>query len=171
MNLSTYLNSLMPVTVIEILDGDGFIASTIHGNFEIRLAAIDCPENDQPIGHYAKERLRWLLERRSVFLEIHREQQDCYGRTLATAFVDFGTSVINVNEEMVKCGLAWVYRYFYNHLPEHRRIILDNIERWAQRTGVGLWKDPQPIPPWEWREQRRERMFIQRFLSKCENSF
>ena len=33
--------------------------------------------------------------------------------------------------------------------------VLEGLERDAREGRIGLWADPQPVPPWEWRKQRK----------------
>ena len=79
---------------------------------------------------------------------------DCYKRTLATIYKEEGSKLINVNEWMVVRGHAWVYRQYYNHLPKVSRDELDKLERLARDRRAGLWKDENPIPPWEWESRK-----------------
>jgi len=74
---------------------------------------------------------------------------------LATIYVRSrnGGDWINVNEKMVALGHAWVMRRYYDHLPVDRQVTLNRREAWAKSNHVGLWKTPNPIPPWEWRKQ------------------
>jgi endonuclease YncB( thermonuclease family) len=30
--------------------------------------------------------------------------------------------------------------------------VLEGLEKDAREAGRGLWADPQPVPPWEWRK-------------------
>ena len=34
-------------------------------------------------------------------------------------------------------------------------MVLEELERRARASGVGLWADPSPIPPWVYRKARR----------------
>ena len=79
--------------------------------------------------------------------------RDKYGRTLATIFVfdDGKREWMNVNVRMVLRGHAWVSKLLCNHLPKERQDELLKMQRWARRKRVGLWRDPNPIPPWKWR--------------------
>jgi len=55
---------------------------------------------------------------------------------------------------MVSEGWAWVYDY--NHLATRRGGGLFKLQERAQARRAGLWADPQPTPPWEWRKHQRE---------------
>ena len=54
-----------------------------------------------------------------------------------------------INEEMVRDGFAWDYRQ-YDRAQE-----FDAAETEARDRRRGLWADPQPVAPWEWRKARR----------------
>jgi endonuclease YncB( thermonuclease family) len=43
----------------------------------------------------------------------------------------------------VKQDWCWWYR---KYAPEN--VILAELQRRARRSGLGLWADPQPVPPW-----------------------
>ena len=56
---------------------------------------------------------------------------------------------LDVNRELVAQGVAWVYRKYSDDAE------LLRLEAEAKQNGLGLWADPNPIPPWEWRRGRR----------------
>jgi micrococcal nuclease len=31
--------------------------------------------------------------------------------------------------------------------------VLEELEKKAREAKKGLWADPQPVPPWEWRKE------------------
>jgi micrococcal nuclease len=33
--------------------------------------------------------------------------------------------------------------------------VLEGLETEAREARKGLWVDPQPVPPWEWRKRNR----------------
>lgn len=73
---------------------------------------------------------------------------DKYGRTVGVVRVEG----VNVNESLIQAGLAWQYRKyckasFCNDWLE--------LESRAKKSKVGLWKDIDPIPPWQWRKGAR----------------
>ena len=55
----------------------------------------------------------------------------------------------NLNHELVRAGLAWWYQYY-----ARRETVLRDLEEEALVAKRGLWSDPQPVPPWEWRKLR-----------------
>jgi micrococcal nuclease len=57
-----------------------------------------------------------------------------------------------VNESLVKAGLAWQYRKYCKAGFCHDWFKYEDLARSAE---LGLWKDPQPVAPWEWRKGKR----------------
>jgi endonuclease YncB( thermonuclease family) len=150
--LKQNLDELPQARVVHVCDGDSVIVEKGWSRVEIRLDSIDCPEDGQLWGDVAKWGLLKQIGGRWVRLEEHGV--DPYGRTLATVFVqrkDTG-EWINVNERMVMLGHAWVMRMYYDHLPQDRRDKLNALQNWAKIKKVGLWRHPNPIPPWTWRK-------------------
>jgi endonuclease YncB( thermonuclease family) len=64
-------------------------------------------------------------------------------RTLGDVFLPDG---LNLNQELVKQGWCWWYR---KYAPGDTA--LEGLEKEAREAKKGLWADPQPVPPWEWR--------------------
>lgn len=146
---SAYYDELIKVKAHYVIDGDTFDALGAPGELRIRLAAVDCPEDDQPWGDQAKIALTKLVGGRNLYLECYG--RDCYGRLLATVYVKRGYELINVNERMVMLGHAWVMWMNYDHLSKNRRRQLDRLQTWARSKRVGLWRLADPVAPWEWR--------------------
>jgi micrococcal nuclease len=67
------------------------------------------------------------------------------GRTLADVPLPDGT---NVNHKLVKEGWCWLYR---KYAPGDA--VLEGLEKEAREARKGLWADPQPVPPGEWRKK------------------
>ena len=55
-----------------------------------------------------------------------------------------------LNRELVKAGMCWWYRKY----PPND-IILAGLEKEAREAKRGLWVEPNPVPPWEWRKVQR----------------
>ena len=111
----------------------------------IRLSGIDCPEKGQAFGNRAKQAASALVFGKDVILQTHG--QDKYRRTLGDVILPDGT---NLNQELVKDGWCWWYR---KYAPGDT--VLEGLEKEAREAKKGLWADPQPIPPWEWRKRSR----------------
>ena len=131
--------------VVSISDGDTFtLLDADNKQIKIRLYGIDCPEKSQDFGAVAKQKLSDLVFNQRV--QVTKKDIDRYGRTVALVYIVNG---ICVNEEMLKAGLAWHYKE-YDQNP-----YWDVLENSARQKGLGLWKQPNPTPPWAWRKQKR----------------
>jgi endonuclease YncB( thermonuclease family) len=133
-------------------DGDSFVVRTEDGRrIPVRLSAIDAPEKTQPYGDTARRSLLALVEGKS--LTIIPIKRDPYGRTVARVLAD----QTDVGLEQVRAGMAWHYkRYESEQAPRDRREYA-RAEQRARDTGQGLWAQPEPMPPWRFREQQRRR--------------
>ena len=129
--------------VVGAADGDTItVLHDGHGE-RVRLHGIDAPEKGQPFGNRAKQYASELTFGNIVTVE--PTDRDQYGRIVADVRLPDGRSL---NREMVRAGLAWWYRR-YSHDPE-----LARLEAEARAARRGLWADPHPVPPWEWRRAR-----------------
>jgi micrococcal nuclease len=118
----------------------------LHSNRaeRIRLSGIDCPEKGQAYGTRAKQAASQLAFGKEVTIQTHG--YDKYKRTLGDVFLLDGT---NVNHTLVKDGRCWWYRKYAPLDTE-----LERLEKDVRAGRKGLWADPQPVPPWEWRRRR-----------------
>jgi hypothetical protein len=62
--------------------------------------------------------------------------------------VVLGDGII-LNQELVRAGLCWWYRHYSDDA------MLGDLEADARRAKRGLWQDPFPIPPWDYRRLQR----------------
>ncbi len=133
--------------VISITDGDS-IKVMHNGQAEsVRLVGIDCPEKGQAFSQRAKKEISILAFGQKV--TVHPVDIDRYGRTVATVVLPSGK---NLNHELVKAGWCmWFRKYAPNDT------ILENLENEAKQVKRGLWSDPKPIPPWEYRKKQYQR--------------
>lgn len=75
--------------VIRIIDGDTFVIHYDGEPTSVRLYGFDAPERNEPGGLAATERLRDMIEGRTVRLVLPgRRKHDCFGRLLAQVYVD-----------------------------------------------------------------------------------
>lgn len=131
--------------VTGVADGDTLYVDINGKSTRIRLAEIDAPEKSQAYGRRSEQSLRELVGKSQVALTWR--DIDPYGRPVVKVQVDG----LDVNAEQVKRGYAWVYRQ-YSHDAN-----LIALEANAKAAGLGLWADPHPVAPWEWRHAQKER--------------
>jgi len=128
--------------VVSVTDGDTIKVLKDGKQVKIRLASIDCPEmSGQPYGRAAKKFTARLVAGKIV--KIWPTDTDRYGRTVAFVFV--GDK--NLNKELLSAGLAWHYKK-YSRDPELVKLEFD-----ARSNRRGLWAEPEPVPPWDWRRK------------------
>jgi len=139
--------------VIEVADGDSFTCLTADHRLErIRLQAIDAPENGQPFGQYARQNLAALLLERPV--TVRWEQRDRDGRILGSVWVSPPDCpacghTLDVGAAQLAAGMAWwLGEQALQTEQERERYRFEEHEARARRTG--LWRDAEPLPPWEW---------------------
>lgn len=132
--------------VVAIADGDTItVLDGTKQQHRVRLNGIDAPEARQPFSARARQHLASLVFGRDVIVQTTKT--DRYGRLVGT--VSVGDT--NVNLEQLKAGLAWYYRdYERDVAPEHRPLYVA-AEAAARSARIGLWSEPSPQPPWDFR--------------------
>ncbi|MDX5419013.1 MAG: thermonuclease family protein [Hymenobacteraceae bacterium] len=129
--------------VVGVKDGDTFEVLRNGQTITVRLFGIDTPEKNQAYGQRAKQFASDLAFGKNVRLIEHNK--DRYGRTVGTIILPDGR---NLNEEMVREGYAWHYKAYSKDKT------LENLEADARRFKRGLWQDPNPVAPWDFRKQK-----------------
>ena len=109
----------------------------------VRLVDIDAPEQAQAFGNKSKQVLAALVRGKKVL--VVERGHDKHQRTLGRVYLGDR----DVNAEQVRQGMAWVFRQYSKDASLYR------IEAEAREQKRGLWHDPDPVPPWEWRKERR----------------
>lgn len=135
--------------VVTVADGDTItILDAQKAQHRIRLAGIDAPEKGQPFGNRSRENLAERVFKRDVIVEWHKK--DRYGRLVGVVLVDGH----DVNLEQVRAGFAWWYREYAKEQKPEDRALYELAEKAAREGKLGLWADPRPKPPWEWRSKK-----------------
>jgi endonuclease YncB( thermonuclease family) len=132
-----------------IVDGDT-INMRILGKQQIRvrIAFIDAPEKGQAFGQRAKQAMSELLFGKDVELQAHTI--DRYWRLVARVLVDGQDAGL----ELLKQGLCWVYDKYVGEAAAEIQTGYRDAQQRAQAERAGLWQDPDPVPPWEWRKEK-----------------
>ncbi len=131
--------------MVGVSDGDTITVLHSGKGERIRLHGIDCPEKRQAFGKRAKQLTSNLVFGKTVTVQV--VDRDRYGRTVAEVLLPDGRSL---NRELVRAGFAW---WYWRYTPDDET--LAQLEREARAAKRGLWADPNPIPPWQWRTMRR----------------
>jgi len=144
---STFAKAAYPALiegkVVGVHDGDTITILREKKQYKIRLDGIDAPELSQAYGQVAKRFASEFAFGKIARVEVHGI--DRYGRYLGEVFVN-GQSL---NKAILAAGLAWHYKQ-YSKDP-----VLASLEAQARFKRIGLWKDPSPIPPWEYRKRKK----------------
>ena len=131
--------------VVKIADGDTVTVLVDKTQYRIRLAHIDAPESKQAFGTVSKKALGDKIFGKEV--KVVWKKRDLYQRIVGDIYLDSRW----INKEMVEEGLAWHYRQ-YSKDPD-----IGKAEADAKSAKKGLWVDPNPIPPWEFRKNRKKK--------------
>lgn len=145
--LATLIMAATPydAKVIRIVDGDTIdvMKPDQTKKTRIRLDGIDSPEPKQPFGTFAKKTLGDLTFGKTV--TVTPRTKDFFGRTVAQVKADG----IDVNNRMVEMGAAWWYEQYAK-----RDTVKQQLQSDAQGHKRGLWADPHPMPPWDFRKKK-----------------
>ena len=125
--------------VVSIHDGDTITVLQGKQQVKVRLFGIDAPELKQPYGKMSKKFLEILIAGEVV--EVEENGKDRYKRTIGTIYL----GDTDINAQMVASGYAWAYRKFSKKYTAQ--------ESRAKSQRLGLWRDKESIPPWEWRRR------------------
>jgi endonuclease YncB( thermonuclease family) len=139
--------------VVRVTDGDTIVVlDSSKVQHKIRLTGIDAPERSQAFGTKSKEHLSDLVAGKPVVVDY--SNYDRYQRILGKVIVKGE----DVNLGQVEAGLAWHYKKYQGEQTSADRILYSDAELEARRLKLGLWHDPNPIPPWEYRQAKRKHM-------------
>ena len=136
--------------VVSVADGDTItVLDATNTQHKIRLQGIDAPEKAQAFGQKSKQSLSQLVHSKQVTVEF--QKKDKYDRSVGKVVLN-GTDVCL---EQIKLGMAWHYKHYESEQPKEDRETYAQAEIAARTNAIGLWKDKQTIPPWEYRRQQK----------------
>lgn len=132
---------------VGVADGDTISVMYRGAAVRIRLNGVDCPEKHQAFGSAAKRFTSDLVFGKVV--TVTPRDIDQYGRVVADVTEPDGTSL---NQDLVAAGLAW---WYVRYAPHDTR--LQDLQEQARQAKRGLWADPHPVAPWDFRRGERLR--------------
>lgn len=130
--------------VVAVPDGDDVLVVRAGIPKDVRLNGIDCPEKRQAYGWRATQFTSDHTLGKDITVRTHG--LDKYGRIIGDVILPDGSIL---NRELVQAGLCWWYR---KYAPNDT--VLAGLEKEARDGKRGLWVNPNPVPPWEWRKRR-----------------
>ena len=131
--------------VVGISDGDTITVLHDGKGEKIRLYGIDTPEKRQAFGNRSKQFTSKMVYGKTV--EVETKDIDRYGRTVGIVTIGHQS----LNEALIKNGFAWVYRKYCKETFCEDWLNLEIVARYGR---IGLWSEPDPIPPWEFRHSK-----------------
>lgn len=146
---SSYLfaQSIIYGKVIKIADGDTVtLLDKNKKQIRIRLYGIDCPEKGQDYYQVAKNYVSNAIFNKEIKVEVINK--DRYKRSVGIIWYDDNK---NLNLELVEQGLAWHYKQF------DKSKSYANAERTAQKQKLNIWQKKNPIAPWDFRKNKRNK--------------
>ena len=145
--------------VVSVTDGDTIrVLDSQNIQHRVRLTGIDAPEQGQPFSTRSKQHLASMLADKDVFVE--SDISDRYGRILGKVWVKPSDchncgKTLDTNHAQLLAGMAWWYRYYAKQQSPEDQKRYESAEKEAATRGLGLWIDPSPINPYQWRKGKR----------------
>lgn len=139
-------------TVIRVIDGDTVkLLTEDNHSVRVRLASIDAPEIGQAYGKAAKKNLAHWIEGKKVQVQVL--DKDHYGRVVGKICL----RQEDINLIQVQQGFAWHYvHYAKKHQSPEEFLLYRQTEEEARKSRRGLWREKSSLPPWKYREYKRQ---------------
>ncbi len=97
----------------------------------------------------SSRRLSDLVAGKHVVVEY--DKLDRYQRVIGKIML----SGKDVNLEQITSGMAWHYKKYQGEQSPSDRMKYSTAESEARNAKRGLWYDPEPIPPWDYRKLKK----------------
>ena len=144
--------------VVSVTDGDTIkVLGSTNTQYKVRLTGIDAPERGQPFGTASTKNLSRMVAGKQVRVE--SSKSDRYGRILGKVWVQPSDcpscgKTLDANHAQLLAGMAWWYRYYAKEQSPEDRGRYESAEDEARKRKWGLWVDPNPVNPYDWRKRK-----------------
>lgn len=142
-------------------DGDTVIVLKGRKKHRVRLGGVDAPEQGQPYGRASRRALATLLADEMVLVDY--DKQDRYGRIVGKVIAPFPDAAcpptgpcpkwLDAGYYQLATGMAWHDTRYRGEQSREDRKRYAEAEKDARKGRYGLWRDPEPVAPWDWRAQ------------------
>ena len=134
--------------VINVADGDTItVLDDTNTQHKIRLAGIDAPEKRQAFGNVSRLNLAEQVAGQSVAVEWVKV--DKYRRKLGKVLL----GGLDSNLVQIKSGMAWHYKQYQREQAPVDQQSYAAAEIEARAAKLGLWRDLEQVPPWDFRHK------------------
>ena len=141
---------------IDVQDGDSFVMRDDLGNrIRVRISGIDAPEKSQAFADRSRQHLRDLM--RDARIRLEPVKVDVFTRTVARVWVlsDDDKTGRDAGLAQIEAGLAWHFKRYRSDQHDQDAARYAKAERAARTEGLGLWRDPNPQAPWDFRTRAK----------------
>ncbi len=126
-----------------VLDGDTIEIISNQKKIRIRLYGVDTPEKKQAYGQESKAFTMDMVE--GKYIDV-KEKGFSYGRIVGIVYAND----VCLNTELLKAGFAWLAP---GYCKESFCYSWQRIENESKNNSIGLWADPHPVSPWDYRHK------------------
>jgi endonuclease YncB( thermonuclease family) len=127
-------------------DGSTITVVNLRGQqLRVSLAGIDAPRRGQAFFKQSTDNLTKLTRHKKVIVQWHRK--DRYGRLIGAVSLNGR----DISLEQLRAGCAWRVPEYPSEQTRREQIAYEKAEKAARAQRLGLWVDPSPVAPWEWR--------------------
>lgn len=136
--------------VFEVKEGDIILVALNDGDtLSAKINHIECPEIAQAFGNIAKAYTEKLCLKKSVTLSYSEYDRD--RNVMADVLIK---NQKDLGALLLEQGLAWNYVKGLSTHPNTSLYL--SLEEKAKQKKKGLWKDPEQIPPWTFRNHQNK---------------
>lgn len=147
--------------VVGVADGDTVtVLDADRTQHKIRVAGIDAPEKKQAFGQRSKASMSDLVFGKDVV--VMSSKRDRYGRLVGKVLVADPSctartcpKTLDAGLAQITTGMAWWYRQYAREQSAEDAGAYEFAEQEARGRHAGLWRDADPIAPWDWRRSSR----------------
>ncbi len=140
------LNFTIKGTVVFVIDGDTLTVLAEDGiPHSVKFFGADAPELKQAWGQESADQLTSMVSGKQVVVDVRRSgDKGSYYGIIQLGGMDVGLAQIGN-------GFAWAYEPANCQYQFERRAEYIQTESKSRKARIGLWADPDPVPPWTYR--------------------
>lgn len=146
-SINSYAENSFSTYDVRVIDGDTIEVIPPNNRSErVRLLGIDAPESDQIYGAESTASLKKCVTNNQVTIQWLKRDQ--YDRIVGKVWANN----VDCNLNQLSKGMAWHYKYYAKDQPVNDRKVYSLEESNAKSKQIGLWADPNPINPYNFRK-------------------